>query len=198
MYWGKKMIWCETDANDIVVSIGECPDSSIDGFDHFVGTIHAGLSDGQVTIGGRFRNGVFSARPIQPSPAHIWSDADFAWSASVELARSQARQRINGAWKKAETSGFEAYGKVFDSDARAMQRIMGAAQAAALAKSAGQAMSIDWTCKDNSTLTMDTDMLVQVPIFIAQAGAALHAKCQLLKGQIEAATTIEEIDSVVW
>jgi hypothetical protein len=140
-------------------------------------------------------------KPARPSLRHSWDSETGAWvifTQQVEACRSEARERINSAWKSAEADGFAAYGRVFDSDPRATQRILGASQAALIAKSAGQTININWTCKDNSTLAMDTDMLVQIPIFIATAGATLHAKCQALKAMIDSATTIEEIEAITW
>lgn len=109
-----------------------------------------------------------------------------------------AKERINASWKLAEQSPFIAYGKAFDADDKAIQRILGAAQAALVAKTLGQSLTIEWTCADNSTLTMDTDMLAAIPMVIAQHADSLHKRGKILKSKIEAATTIEQIDAVVW
>lgn len=109
-----------------------------------------------------------------------------------------AKERITNARNWAERSGFVAYGKLFDSDDKAIQRLLGASQAAAIAKQLGQPLSIEWTCADNTTLIMDADMLIEIPVILAQTADALHQKARTLKAQIDAATTLNEIAAIVW
>lgn len=70
-----------------------------------------------------------------------------------------------------------------------------AAQAAQLAPAD---FSIEWTCRDNSIITLSRDQLIQMPLIMAQASNTLHEKARTLKAQIDAATSIEEIEAVAW
>lgn len=136
-----------------------------------------------------------------PSPWHVWDKDQWAWVETPEAvtdARAAARERINVARNAAEREPFAAFGKTFDADDKAIQRILGAAQAAVVAKQLGQPLSIEWTCADNTTLAMDADMLVEIPVILAQAADTLHQRARSLKAQIDAATSLAEIEAVTW
>lgn len=141
------------------------------------------------------------AKPAAPSPWHVWDKDQWAWVETPEAvtnARAAARERINVARNAAEREPFAAFGKTFDADDKAIQRILGAAQAAVVAKQLGQPLSIEWTCADNTTLAMDADMLVEIPVILAQAADTLHQRARSLKAQIDAATSLAEIEAVTW
>jgi hypothetical protein len=97
-----------------------------------------------------------------------------------------------------ETQGFPYLGKVFDSDPRSVQRISVAVAAAQAALGAGAPFSIDWTCADNSTITMDGQQMAALPVAFAIWGDALHQQAKALRAQIEAATTVEDVQAVAW
>lgn len=140
-------------------------------------------------------------KPQQPTPWHSWDKTKWLWVTTPEAlaqAKEFAKARITLSRDAAERSGFVAYGKVFDSEDKAIQRLQGAAQAAVIAKQLGKPLSIEWTCADNTTLTMDADMLIEIPVVMAQAADALHKKARLLKERIDAATTLEEITAIAW
>lgn len=140
-------------------------------------------------------------KPMPPTRWHVWDKQAWAWVATpeaLEEAKSFVKNQINTARNIAERSGFVAYGKLFDSDDKAIQRILGAAQAAVIAKQLGKPLSIEWTCADNTTLIMDADMLIEIPVILAQTADALHQKARTLKAQIDAATTLNEIAAIVW
>lgn len=144
---------------------------------------------------------VLQEKPMPPTRWHIWDKQTWAWVATpeaLEEAKSFVKNQINTARNIAERSGFVAYGKLFDSDDKAIQRILGAAQAAVIAKQLGKPLSIEWTCADNTTLIMDADMLIEIPVILAQTADALHQKARTLKAQIDAATTLNEIAAIVW
>ena len=116
----------------------------------------------------------------------------------MQEAKDAAKLRVNEWRDAAERNGFSAYGKTIDSDDKSIQRLLGASQAAVIAKQLGQPLSIEWTCADNTTLIMDADMLIEIPVILAQTADALHQKARALKAQIDAATTLNEIAAIVW
>ncbi len=193
--------WAVLDSNQIVTACGMCRvEATTADFAHIPGTL-CFPAPSNVQVGGRIADGAFEPRPDSPSTWHVFDPVAFAWvlpNNYLDEAKDAAKDRINREWKAAEQRPFPAYGKTFDADDKAIQRILGAAQAAAVAKQLGQPMSIEWTCADNSTLIMDADMLVAIPVILAQAADALHQRARALKAQIAAATTLEQIDSVIW
>lgn len=139
--------------------------------------------------------------PPQPSPYHTWDSQSQMWIVTdqgLTTAKADACQTISLARNLAERSGFTAYDKVFDSDDKSVQRITIAAQAAGFAKAAGQVFNIEWTLADNSTMMLDADQMIGLPLLMAEYANQLHVKARGLKDQINAATTLAEVDAVVW
>lgn len=97
-----------------------------------------------------------------------------------------------------EQSGVPYLGKIIDSDPVSVQRIAIAVQAAQAAISAGVEFSLDWTCADNTVLTMTAEQVVGMSVALAQHSDSLHQTARGLRAKIEAATTKEELDAIVW
>jgi hypothetical protein len=113
-------------------------------------------------------------------------------------AKLSQRALINSYRDAEEAGGFTYLGKQLDSDERSSLRITMAALTAQLSVDAGVPFSIDWTCKDNSTLTLNGIQTVEMPKYLAIHGLTLHAKAKALKTQVDNATTIEEVEAIVW
>lgn len=153
------------------------------------------IEGNSVPGGAKVVDGEIQHAPPQPSPFHVLDQATFTWVLDLPRARETARQRITAARNAEEGQGFLAYGKLFDSDAAAVQRILGAAQAAQIV---GESFEIEWTCADNSTITLDYAQMIALPAVMADAANAMHVKSRSLKAAIDAAQTIEEINSIQW
>jgi len=97
-----------------------------------------------------------------------------------------------------EQSGVSYLNKTLDSDTLSVQRISIAVQAAQAAISAGQSFTLDWTCQDNSTLTMTAEDICGIPVALATYSNSLHQTARGLRTQIEAATTAEELELIAW
>ena len=125
------------------------------------------------------------------------SGGAYNYTPPVDLAaeKIKAKDGITLARNAEEFAGFMAYGKEFDSDSDSQRRILIAANTAQVV---GEAFSIDWTCADNSVITLDYAQMLGLPAIMAQYGDTLHQKARTLKAQIDAATTLEEINAVVW
>lgn len=139
--------------------------------------------------------GVIHHASPQPSPFHVLNSVSFEWVPDLSKARETAKQGITLARNIEESQGFLAFGKLFDSDPVAIQRILGAVQAA---NSVGSSFSIEWTCADNSTIELGYEQMLALPAFMADAANQLHIKARTLKAAIESAQTVEEINSIQW
>lgn len=116
--------------------------------------------------------------------------------ANLESARASKRQAVNAERDRRETAGFPYMGKTLDSDSVSVQRITVVSQAAMAAASAGAPFSIEWTCADDSTLTLDAAGMIGMPAALATYGSALHQHARSLKAQIEAATNSQELAAI--
>lgn len=80
-----------------------------------------------------------------------------------------------------EATVFQYRGKAIDCDPRAVQRITAAALAAQAALATGQPFTLDWTCADNSVLTLDAAGVAGMPVALAIYADALHRHARSLK-----------------
>lgn len=143
------------------------------------------------------QGGVFEV-PDAPSEFHEWETTTFTWvltQEGINQSKQLARIRINELRDAAEANGFEAFGKILDSDEKAIRRISLAVQAA---QAVGEAFSIEWTCKDNSSLSLDYQQMMMLPVIMAQAGNAIHQHARQLKANVNSASTLEEIEAITW
>lgn len=113
-------------------------------------------------------------------------------------ARAQAWDRIKAARNGAEFGTFTWNGLVFDGDSESQRRIQGAAQLAAMAIAANVPWSIAWTLADNTTITMSAADMIAAGTSLAVSVAGAHNVARALRTQIDAATTQEELDAIVW
>lgn len=140
--------------------------------------------------------GIWVEQPPQPSPHHTFDYTTKQWVDPRTLSDLQAAKwaQIKRDRDEAEFGGFTWDGSPFDSDAISQSRIQGAVQLAAMAPG----FTIDWTLANNSVRNLSTADLANVGAALGMHVAAQHAKARLLRSQIEAATTVAEVDAVTW
>lgn len=114
-----------------------------------------------------------------------------------ELKQAKCEE-INEARDNAEQGGFEYLGKVFDSDPVSCQRIALASQTALISKQASQEFSVEWTCQDNSKITLSADETIGLSVALTQWSNECHVKASELKALVDQATTQEEVDAINW
>ena len=132
---------------------------------------------------------------VAPSEFHQFDYVTKTWVLNLSEAKAQAKDRITKSRNAEEANGFTAYGNVFDSDTTAVQRISVAVQAA---NAVGETFTVVWTCKDNTTITLDYAQTLALPAFMADVANTLHIKARKLKDQIDSASSLEEINLIVW
>lgn len=114
---------------------------------------------------------------------------------AFKKAKQDKRAEINLARDESEQGGFEYMGKVFDSDQVSCQRMSCAAQAMALAP---EGTTITWTTQDNNTIDLSAKELVGLVVALAEWSNTCHKKATELKAKIEACTTEDELNQIVW
>ncbi|MFA7441148.1 MAG: DUF4376 domain-containing protein [Sphingomonadaceae bacterium] len=111
----------------------------------------------------------------------------------VEALRPLIWERAKLYRAAAESGGCETpFGRI-DTDLESLVRITGAVQAASIAISAGDTLTLDWTMADNSVLTLDAPMLVAMGRAVALHVDAVHQHGRDLRSDIDAATTSEAL-----
>lgn len=125
-----------------------------------------------------FKNGQFIIKPEQPSLAHKWDGNAWVLDKVKEAEllaqqREQIRQAINAKRDQTDASGvFVAQiGKWVDSDDKAYQNILGVKASLDLLGD----MEIEWTWADNTSSTINRQMLAVIVGALLQAKLANHA-----------------------
>lgn len=125
-------------------------------------------------------------------------DAANAIAASFDPARWTLYRKIEAEWERRKVGGFSYMGKVIDSDTTSRENVASAAMSALSATMAGVPWSLDpaqgWKCQDNSYLPLTAAEMIQMQATMVQAGVALFAYAQSLKGQVKAAEDPTTID----
>lgn len=135
-------------------------------------------------------------KPPRPSSHHIFNYTIKQWEDPRTLQDFKDTQwnLIKQARSQAEYAGFTWDGSTFDSDALSQNRITGAVTLAQLSTS----FTIDWILADNTVRTLNQISMLQVGATLGQHVAAVFTNGVLRREAIEAATTPEEVEAVVW
>ena len=127
---------------------------------------------------------------------------DYVLPRDLTLEKLAKRQQINAA-KDAEESAspFVYLDRPFDYDPISRERLNVAIQLAQSLKIAGipgTQKVTDWKLYDNTLIELTVDMLCNMPQAFAEKSTTLHQKAWTLKTQVDAVTTLEEIDAIAW
>ncbi|EGO65090.1 DUF4376 domain-containing protein [Acetonema longum] len=127
-----------------------------------------------------------------------WYLTGQAHQSTLDKLKIQSWERIKEKRDMLEQSGVPYMGKVLDSNSLSVQRIAVAVQAAQAAITAEQDFSLDWTCADNTVLTMTAQEAIGISVTLAQHANTLHQIARNLRLQIDAAETAEELGKITW
>ena len=93
-------------------------------------------------------------------------------------------------------AGFTHNNMVFQSDPVSIQNIMGAVQMALLTDPAP--FSIQWTLANDQVVELNSAALRGVGLSLGARVDSLHSQARVLRAQIDAATTPEEVNAIQW
>jgi hypothetical protein len=144
------------------------------------------------------KNNILEEIPQSPGAAYEFNHESSEWVFSQELFESEKvkkKRYFSNKRDQEELAGFFAFNKRFDSDEKSIRRINLVVSAA---DAFGETFSIEWTCSDNSVITLSYEMIKSLPMIMAQYGNTLHVYCRLLKDQVDIATTPEELAAITW
>ena len=139
------------------------------------------------------KDGELRSRPPRTDSAYTWNNDAEEWQLDLDAYKVGAWRTVRFMRDQKESAGFEYDGVMYDSDPISQQRIQGAAQLAQL----DSTMSIDWTVKDNSVITLSAAQVIALGVALGQHINAVHAAGRVSREQIESATTKTEIDAVI-
>ena len=134
--------------------------------------------------------------PEKPSPEHVWCPLDLVWLAPIAKPLNEVKAamwaKVKQARAAAEYGGFTWDGSTFDSDPISQARITGAVTLA----QTNPAFSIGWTLADNSVRTLKAADMIAAGVALGQHVNACHERARLLRAEIEAAMTLEDVGAI--
>lgn len=98
----------------------------------------------------------------------------------------------------AEFGTFTYNNMVFDGDLDAQRRLASYVSVSKSALSVGQPFSAEFILANNTVVTLTAQDFVGIELAKVQAVAVAFAHATNLRAQIESATTIEEVEAIVW
>lgn len=116
----------------------------------------------------------------------------------LEEAQRAKLRDVMGKRDGLETSGFPYMGKTFDSDSLSVLRILTTSMAAVVAVIQGKDMNITWVTADNSTIDLDRNGVLGLPVALAMHANNLHLIGRDMREQIEQAATLAQVAAVKW
>lgn len=129
-----------------------------------------------------------------PSAAHYFDYEAKQWAANFADLQSAKWEQIKAARDAEEASTFTWGSHVFQCDQVSQMRIQAAVQASML----DDTISLVWTLADNTTQTFTAAELKQVGQALSSHVSQCHERGRILRGQIDAATTEEDLEAIVW
>lgn len=152
------------------------------------------LSDFKPELSHWVKDGVIVSRGDRPSPAYEFNYQAEEWQHQLAEGQAIRWQAIKDARDNEEFGTFEWNEHIFQCDEVSQRRIQGAVQLAAIDSS----MTLDWTLADDTVETFTAADYVGIGQALANHVSQCHERGRILRQQINAATTEEELEAIVW
>ena len=144
-----------------------------------------------------FAEGTWSNLGVAPAN-HILDKTSKAWVLDLE----GVRERVWGAFKAQRQQLIDApmatpYG-VFDCDAKSRTNITDTVLLLQTLSAIGQPGTVEFTLANNSNVTLDLEKIITVGLLLGAKTQAAHGTARLLRSTINAATTVEDLETITW
>lgn len=138
-----------------------------------------------------FASGVFVAVGEAPSPNHVFNYELKDWidPRTLNQVKDQKWEQIKSERDAFEFGGFEFDGCIYDSDQVSQGRILGAVLAG---------LPQIWTLANNATVSLSAEQLKSLYTALQMHVADAHERGRIAREAIQAATTKEQIEAIVF
>lgn len=136
----------------------------------------------------------FPPRPF----GHDWNWTTKTWQPNLEAAKAAKWEQMKAARNKEECGGFVWDLSTFDSNPISQSRIQGSSQMADIKKRNAEPFAVDWTLADNSVRTLNADQMIAVGMAMGQHITGVHEKARQRRATITNATSVAEVEAVIW
>ncbi|MBW5285787.1 DUF4376 domain-containing protein [Burkholderia gladioli] len=132
----------------------------------------------------------------RPTEVCVWQNG--AWVVDLAQAKAAKVATINAERDRCQGTPFSFNGKKFGVDVASISRITSAASLAALARAAGSTYSVDLPAVDGADVTLDADGVIALASALTAAVSAVFDTARKLKAEIDAASSVAELDAIAW
>lgn len=154
--------------------------------------------DTEIVSNWRMRAGVLTNVGPNPGPSYRWDIISETWVPDIPKAKADKWTQLKTTRDQKESGGFTWDTSAFDSDPMSQIRIQGGVSLAQMALANNQPFSIDWTLQNNTVRTLNATEMIGVGLALASHVTNLHGIGRILKQQVDAASTLQEVEAVQW
>ncbi|QDP58956.1 MAG: hypothetical protein Unbinned2819contig1003_42 [Prokaryotic dsDNA virus sp.] len=176
------------DSGEVVSTVQNATALSMEGKTYIEAVVDGEPEDYYVS-GGELRE-----KSERPSSAHFFNYDTAAWELNLDEAKAQAWDNLKLDRDAQEFGAFSYNAWMFDADADSQARINSAAQAAMI----DDTFDAIWTLADNTTQALTATQLKELCKALSNHIKAAHDRGRIVRAQVEAATTIQELEAISW
>lgn len=142
----------------------------------------------------------FILKPPPPSAYHIFDYTTKQWvdSRTLDDHKSAKWKEIKRQRDVAEFATFTYNNMEFDGDLDAQRRLTAYISVSKSSIAAGQPFEAEFTLANNTNVTLTAQDFVGIELAKVQAVAATFNHASALRAQIDAATTVQEVEDITW
>jgi hypothetical protein len=133
-------------------------------------------------------------KPEQPSKDYLFDTFSGEWVFDLELGKQNKWNAIKAARDAQEFASFEWGDYTFDCDEVSQRRLQGVVQLSAI----DSTLTLDWTLADNSVVSLGSAEYILIGQALAVHVGQCHERGRILRAEIDAATTLEGLEAIVW
>ena len=143
---------------------------------------------------------VFILKPPPPSAHHIFDYTTKQWvdPRTLDDHKSAKWKEIKRQRDVAEFATFTYNNMEFDGDLDAQRRLTAYISVSKSSIAAGQPFEAEFTLANNTNVTLTAQDFVGIELAKVQAVAATFNHASALRSQIDAATTVQEVEAITW
>lgn len=170
-------------------------------------SLEANTPPGRGVIGGSYdyqqgyiSNGEFVEFPPPPASYYAWDWTTHTWinPRTLQWYKDQKWEEIKVSRDIAINAPLDTPYGIFDADPNSRANIANSVLYLQTLEQQGTPGTVDWTLADNTTITLNYQEMSDVGVLLGQRTNAAYDTSRALRTQIDAATTVEEVEAIHW
>ena len=182
-----------------IICSGRCPQNILEMQGaHLEGvTVQEGVASWETDY---ILDGNVTPKGVPPSADHIFDYTTKQWvdPRTLDDHKSAKWKEIKCQRDVAEFATFTYNNMEFDGDLDAQRRLAAYISVSKSSIAAGQPFEAEFTLANNTNVTLTAQDFVGIELAKVQAVAATFNHASALRAQIDAATTVQEVEAITW